>query len=93
MFKCPKCGFECERDLNAARVDEQLGTGELNPIPTKNKKLEAKDYIIFPSERKKAMPLETNTSMQDLKQSLARLPYVSVQVLSMKKEAPSFRVG
>ena len=83
----------CYMSVSSSRVDEQLGTGELNPIPTKNKKLEPKDYIIFPSERRKAMPLETNASMQDLKQSLDRLPYVSIQVLSMKKEVPSFRVG
>jgi len=91
MFICPKCGFKCERDLNAARVDEQLGTGELKPIPhrNKNKKVKTDDYIIFPSGRRKIMPLETNTAIQDLKQSLDRLPYVSVQVLSVKKEAPS----
>ncbi|OLS25305.1 MAG: hypothetical protein HeimC3_15190 [Candidatus Heimdallarchaeota archaeon LC_3] len=88
VFQClnPECRLELERDWNASIVDKKLSIGELASI---NSEINHR----FPQELRKKMPLETSTSIQELCQSLDRLPFVSAQVLSMKREALSFRLG
>ncbi|MFX1255166.1 MAG: zinc ribbon domain-containing protein, partial [Promethearchaeota archaeon] len=81
VFVCPECHLDMPRDWNAARCIEQLGLESLNPS-------NSSQYV--PTGRREVTPLEMESSTQKLVSLIRQISFVSVQDLSLNKEAPSF---
>ena len=79
-FVCPDCHFVLPRDWNAARCIEQLGLHALAPH----------NYQFVPTGRREVTPSEMASSTQKLVNLIRQISFVSVQDLSLNKEAPSF---
>ncbi|MFX0062559.1 MAG: RNA-guided endonuclease InsQ/TnpB family protein [Candidatus Hermodarchaeota archaeon] len=79
IFVCPECHFVLSRDWNAARCIEQVGLLTLRP---------RNDSHLVPTERREVTPSEMVSSTSPLVDLVRQIPFVSVQDLSMNKEAP-----
>jgi hypothetical protein len=80
-FVCPECHLVLPRDWNADRCIEQLGLHSL----------ESSNYQKFvPTGRREVTPSEMESSTRNLVNLICQISFISVQALSLNKEAPSF---